>query len=142
MTQSLRGRWFALPLLAVAFAWPTSTVQAQSGPPTRPPIPPEALRMMMQQGGSSPSSDGDFPPLEKVTEGYEKVVSTADGQASLYTLWVRRKDGQMLAELPRNFSMQKHFIATTVASGELYAGLQAGDVYVYWKQYDKRLALI
>jgi hypothetical protein len=100
--------------------------------------------MMSQMGRSSSfsSGDADFPSLEKVTEGYEKVVSTADGQASLYTLWVRRKDGQMLAELPRNFAMQKHFIAMTVASGEPYAGLQAGDMYVYWKAYDRRLALI
>ena len=30
----------------------------------------------------------------------------------------------------------------TVASGDYFAGLQAGDMYVYWKRYDKRLALI
>ena len=30
----------------------------------------------------------------------------------------------------------------TVASGQTYAGLQAGDMYVYWKRYDKRLALM
>lgn len=52
------------------------------------------------------------------------------------------KDGQMYAELPRGFAQKKYFIATTVASGETYAGLQAGDVYVYWRQYDKHLALM
>ncbi|CAN5777309.1 zinc-dependent metalloprotease [soil metagenome] len=85
---------------------------------------------------------GDFPPIEKVTEGYEKVISTADGKPGFYTVWVRKSDGQMLAELPRDFARQRHFIALTVASGDRFAGLQSGDMYVYWKLYDKRLALI
>jgi len=69
----------------------------------------------------------EFPTLAEVTKDYQKVVSTADGAKSLYTIWTRSKDGQMLAALP---------------SGEDYAGLQAGDMYVYWKRYDKRLALM
>ena len=84
----------------------------------------------------------DFPPYTDVIKGYEKVVSTADGKPSLYTIWTRKKDNQMLAELPRAYTKQKHFIALTVASGESFAGLQAGDLYAYWKRYDKRLALI
>lgn len=83
----------------------------------------------------------DFPPFDSVTKGYEKVVSTIDGKPSFYTIWVRKKDGQMLAELPRAYASQKHFIALTVASGETYAGLQAGEMYVYWKRFNKRLAL-
>ena len=83
----------------------------------------------------------DYPPSEKVLEGYEKVI-TKPNIKSMYTLWTRQKDGQMFAELPRGFGQKKYFIATTVASGETYAGLQAGDVYVYWRQYDKHLALM
>ena len=83
----------------------------------------------------------DYPPSEKILEGYEKVV-TKPSIKSMYTLWTRQKDGQMYAELPRGFAQKKYFIATTVASGETYAGLQAGDVYVYWRQYDKHLALM
>lgn len=83
----------------------------------------------------------DFPPFEKVSEGYEKVVSSLDGQ-SFYDIWVRKKDGQMLAELPRGWSNQKHFFAMTVSSGEEFAGLQGADFYTYWKRYNKRLALI
>lgn len=83
----------------------------------------------------------DYPPSEKVLEGYEKVI-TKPNIKSMYTLWTRQKDGQMYAELPRGFAQKKYFIATTVASGETYAGLQAGDVYVYWRQYDKHLALM
>ena len=48
----------------------------------------------------------------------------------------------MLAVLPSSYNESKFFIAMTVASGEDYAGLQAGDMYVYWKRYDKHLALI
>ncbi len=86
----------------------------------------------------------DYPPFAEVTKDYEKVVSTLDGvtKPSMYTLWVRRKDGQVLAELPGDYVARKYFFAMTVASGESYAGLQAGDMYVYWKPYDKRLALM
>jgi len=84
----------------------------------------------------------EFPPLNEVLKDYKKVVSTADGQRSLYEIWTREKDGQMLAALPSGYASKKFFIALTVASGEDFAGLQAGDMYVYWKRYDKRLALI
>lgn len=83
----------------------------------------------------------DFPEFKEVSKGYEKVVSTADGQ-SYYTIWTRKKDGQILAELPKGYANQKFFIATTVGSGYIFAGLQGSMHYVYWKRYDKRLALI
>ncbi len=95
-----------------------------------------------QDQPAPPQPPGDFPPHTKVLEGFEKVVSTSDGAKSLYTLWVRKKDNQVFAELPKDFANQRHFIALTVASGESYAGLQAGDGVFYWRQYDKRLALI
>ncbi|MEJ2700908.1 MAG: zinc-dependent metalloprotease [Sedimentisphaerales bacterium] len=84
----------------------------------------------------------EFPPLNTVIKGYEKVISTADGERSFYTVWIREKDGQMLAALPPNYETIRTFIAMTVATGDSFAGLQAGDMYVYWKRYDKRLALI
>lgn len=84
----------------------------------------------------------DFKPFAEVSKDYTQVVSTADGQPSLYTVWKRDKDGQMLAELPRGWAGQKHFFAMTVPTGELFAGLQAGDLYVYWKRFDKRMALV
>ena len=84
----------------------------------------------------------EFPPLDQVLKDYKKVVSTADGEKSLYDIWTRAKDSQMLAALPSGYESKKFFIALTVASGEDFAGLQAGDMYVYWKRYDKRLALI
>ncbi len=101
------------------------------------------LNLHAQSSNSTSSSSKiEFPPSEKFTEGYEKVVSTLDGQKSFYTIWRRKKDQQLLAELPKNFANQRHYIALTVASGDSYAGLQAGDAYVYWRQYGKRIALI
>ena len=84
----------------------------------------------------------EFPPLDQVLKDYKKVISTADGEKSLYDIWTREKDGQMLAALPSGYESRRFFIALTVASGENLAGLQAGDMYVYWRRYDKRLALI
>lgn len=59
----------------------------------------------------------DFPPFEKVSEGYRKVTPPADGSAPLYTVWVRDRDGQMLAELPVGFEGQRFFVVPTVAGG-------------------------
>ena len=109
-------------------------------------LPPQlaALRAAMAGGnGGDKGDDGDaLPKFEDVSKGYRKVISTADGAASLYNVWVRDKDGQLLAELPRGYERQFHFMAMTVAGGDLWAGLQAGDRYFYWKQYDKRIAMI
>lgn len=84
----------------------------------------------------------DFPKFEEVAKDFEKVVSTADGAQSFYTVWRREKDGQLLAELPRNFENVRQWFAVTVGSGEEYAGLQGGNMYTYWKRYDKRVALM
>ncbi|MEZ6058964.1 MAG: zinc-dependent metalloprotease [Planctomycetaceae bacterium] len=92
--------------------------------------------LLAQEGGGE-----EFPPHAKVLEGYEKVITKANIRP-MYTLYQRDKDSQIYAELPRNFGNKKYFIALTVASGDPYAGLQSGEMYVYWRRYDKRIALI
>ncbi len=67
----------------------------------------------------------DFPPLKEVIKDYEKVVSTAEGEKSYYTVWTREKDGQVLAALPSGFENKKFFIALTIASGESFAGFRS-----------------
>ncbi len=84
----------------------------------------------------------DFPPHTEVLKDFEQVVSSIDRAPSLLQIWVRRKDNQMLAVFPEKFAEKKFFIALTVASGERYAGLQAGDMYVYWRRVDKRMVLV
>lgn len=91
-------------------------------------------------GGGEEEGDG-LKPWAEVSKGYEKVISTADGR-SYYEVWIRRRDHQMLAELPSGFDRQRVLIAMTVASGENYAGLQAGEVYAYWQRIGNRLALV
>jgi hypothetical protein len=84
----------------------------------------------------------DYPPFEKVTEGFTKSESKSPDKGALCGVWTREKDGQMLLELPKDFTSKKYFIATTISSGDRFAGLQSADYYVYWRQYNKRLALI
>ena len=84
----------------------------------------------------------EYPPFEKVTEGFVKADSKSPDKLSLCGVWTREKDGQMLLELPKDFATKKYFIALTVSSGDRFAGLQSNDFYVYWRQYNKRLALI
>ena len=88
------------------------------------------------------ASQPDFPPLDKVVEGFEKVNSDINQTPSLYTIWVKKPEARILAGLPRNYESQKYFIAATPSGGSVFAGLQGPDYYVYWKPFDKRLALI
>ena len=85
----------------------------------------------------------DFPSLEKVTENYTEI-EVQGGSKPFYRVWKREADGQMLAQLPRDFasSSTRHFIAPTVSGGELFAGLQSDSFYVYWKRYGRRVALV
>jgi len=87
------------------------------------------------------ANKSEFPPHAEVLKGFEKVVTKANIKP-MYTLYARKSDGQMFAELPSSFASKKYFIAVTLASGDTYAGLQGNDFYVYWRRYDKRLALI
>ncbi len=111
-------------LVAAFFAFAAGTI-----------LPPPVL-------AEGPPKPPEFPPYQQVLEGYEKVVSTMDGLPSFYTIWIRKKDNKMLAELPQGYENQKHYFALTVASGETFAGLQAGTLYCFWKRYDRQLALI
>lgn len=79
---------------------------------------------------------------ENALKGLEKVISTSDGKPSLFTLHIDKKNAKVVAELPKDFEKKKYFIALTVAGGEIFAGLQAGDLYVTWRKYGDRLALI
>lgn len=88
------------------------------------------------------SKADELPAFSDVSDGYEKVVSTTDDQRSLYTLYKRDKDGQLLIELPNGFERQKIFLGYTIAGGIPTAGVQAGDMYAYWQRFDNRLALI
>ncbi|MHC4219385.1 MAG: DUF5117 domain-containing protein, partial [Planctomycetota bacterium] len=84
----------------------------------------------------------DFPPFADVSDGYEKVVSRADGTRSLYTVWVKPKEHQMLAELGSSFEGQKIFIATSIAGGSVRTGWQWREMYCYWTRHDKKLVLM
>jgi hypothetical protein len=91
----------------------------------------------------SPTPPAATAPLHaKILNGFKKVVSTADGKKPMWTIYTREKDSQMIAELPANYASQKYFIGLTVSSGETFAGLQSRDMYVYWRKFNERLALM
>ena len=130
---------------ATACAGALAVVLAATGaePPTNdaePTLPPDFAAKIAKAMGRD--KDDDLPKFDKVAKDYKKVVSTADGKQSLYTIWTREKDAQMLAELPRNYSKQLLFWAYTIAGGTPTAGVQSGDIYATWKRFDKRLALV
>lgn len=131
--SSVRSSWLAglsaLSLLCVCGL--AHSALAQPRPPAQP-----------DDEGKPGKPEPEFKPFAEVSKDFAQVVSTADGIPSLYTIWKREKDGQLLAELPRNWQSQRQLFAMTVPTGELFAGLQAGDMYVYWKRFDKRMALI
>jgi hypothetical protein len=85
---------------------------------------------------------GDLPPFEEVSQGYERVVSTADGGRSLWTVYVNKQRHRMIAELPANFEGQRLFIATSIAGGSRLTGYQWRDTYAYWTRHDDQLVLI
>lgn len=100
------------------------------------------LSLSVAIGAANVQAQDDYPPMEKVVEGFTKVESSSPDRQTLGNIWTRDKDGQMFVELPKDFANKKYFIALTVSSGDTMAGLQANDYYVYWRQYNKRLALI
>ena len=99
------------------------------------------LTITVTAGDVRAQAPPEFPPAADVLKDFKKV-SPPEGDTALYGLYVRAKDGHVLAELPRDYLQQKYFMAMTVASGAQFAGLQAGDRVVYWRRYDKRLALM
>ncbi len=84
----------------------------------------------------------EYPPFDKIVEGYTKVEAAPDDGRTLYDVYIKEKDGQLILEIPKNYGEKKYFIGLTVASGQVFAGLQAGDFYVQWRQYNKRMALV
>lgn len=94
-------------------------------------------------GDTKKKEKPEYPKLEVVTKDYTEI-KVQDGEKPFFRLWKNDKNGNMLAQLPKNYSTSKtrHFIAPTISGGETYAGLQSDAFYVYWKKYGKKVALI
>jgi len=119
----------------------TGAALTVAGPSMAQPTAEQIEMMKAARNGGGDDSKPDFPDFDKVSEGYTKVVSSLD-EKTMYTLYRRDKDGQLLAELPPNFENQRVYIGYTVAAGIPTAGIQFSETYVYWKRYDDKLALI
>ena len=140
VASTAMGVWLAVCGLVMSAG---AAAQPQAEQPAVPGAP--GLAALAAAIGSKDKDDKekpDFPEYKEVTKDFVKVVSTADGAESMWTVLRREKDNQLLAELPRNFESQRYFVATTVAKGSPWAGLQGADLYVYWKRVDKNLMLV
>ncbi|MEM1185535.1 MAG: zinc-dependent metalloprotease [Planctomycetota bacterium] len=89
----------------------------------------------------------EFPPLEKITDGFTEVTPSRDG--GMLKIWINEKTGQALAELPRKLERSPFYLLPTVAAGDREAGVYApyaqggqGVRQLYWRRYDKTLALV
>ncbi|XZE21709.1 zinc-dependent metalloprotease [Pirellulaceae bacterium SH449] len=81
-------------------------------------------------------------PYESLIKEYKLVQTSSDVPSTMYNLYIQQDKGQVLLEIPKMALNKKYFIGLTVAGGQLYAGLQSGDFYVQWQEYNGRLALI
>jgi hypothetical protein len=94
------------------------------------------------------AQDG-FAPFEKIVEGYERV-SVPSGQASMYAVYKREKDAQLLAELPKDYEGKRFYLVATVAGGDPQTGVYSiwhdsvgvPTKTVYWSRRGDQLALI
>ncbi|MBX3353425.1 MAG: zinc-dependent metalloprotease [Phycisphaeraceae bacterium] len=129
--------------LALGLSVPAALAQS-SGQPDAMPTPEQIAAMAAQArggAGASANNKDEFPPFDKVIEGYEKVSNVSNGR-TMWDIYVDKKSGKVLASLPRNYENQNLFIGLTFAGGFPTAGIQYGDMYAKWKRYDKRLALV
>jgi len=106
-----------------------------------------ALGSLIQGAAALPPADEakkkpDYPSFESVTEGLNKVVSTADGEASLYDLYADEDTGRLLAVLSAGYGKQLLMIACTVSGGHPEAGVMGPTYYVEWRKIGKQLALV
>jgi len=92
--------------------------------------------------GTTPPQGPPLSPFESLIREYKLVQTSPDVPGTMYNVYIQQDKGQMLFELPKSVVTKKYFIGLTVSGGQIYAGLQAGDFYVQWQEYNGRLALI
>ncbi|MEM9826963.1 MAG: zinc-dependent metalloprotease [Planctomycetota bacterium] len=96
-------------------------------------------------GGVAPSglAHADLPKFDDISKDYAKIeVTDPDAKRGFFTLWKQEKTGDVLAELPKDYGRKSFFVALTLSSGDLYAGLQSGDWVIKVRRYGDRLAFI
>lgn len=78
-----------------------------------------------QPAGGPPENKPDFPPHTEVLKDFEQVVSSIDKAPTSSRSGSGVRTTRCWAVFPEKFAEKKFFIALTVASGQMYAGLQA-----------------
>ncbi len=89
------------------------------------------------------AANDDLPPFAEVSKDYVAIASSdQQNSKSLFNIWKRERDSQLIGELPKSFMGKRYFVALTLSSGDQYAGLQSGEWVIEWRRYNNRLALI
>ena len=91
-----------------------------------------------------------LPKVSEITEEFELVRTTREGESPMYKIWQKKKGAQMIAQLPFNYRKQRFIIVPTVAGGDPQMGVYSmynaavgsGSPYVYWKRFDDTMALM
>jgi hypothetical protein len=135
------GAVFGLGVLSTSAAWsPEDERPALTEPAGEESLDLAQIAAMMAGPATAQRGSGDgMKAFKDVIKDFTQVTG-ADG--SLYGVWMNPKNNQLVAELPRGWERQNHFFAMTVSSGEIFAGLQASDMYTEWRRINDRMALV
>ncbi|MEZ6317234.1 MAG: hypothetical protein R3B49_00570 [Phycisphaerales bacterium] len=96
------------------------------------------------------AGDDEQPPFEKGDRGVRQGSVDRRQRVAMWTIYERRKDAQLIAELPKDFEGKEIQWIPTVAGGDRETGVYS--IYhrevgipgptVFWEQRGDRLALI
>ena len=85
----------------------------------------------------------DFPPFDEVTKGFKKIPSADPSTESTFlTLWFKEKEDKLLVEVPKAMIGKDFLMATSIAGGSFYTGLQWSTNMVQWERMGKKLLLV
>jgi len=120
--QSRPRRWCAPLLLAAVAGLIVSTPLAGAGEPAKP-----------------AEEKPDFPPFEKVTQGYKQMPAPG---GAFWTLYYNKKTDGLLAVIPKQMLDKNFLLATSIAGGPRLTGFMWGDRVVRWQEMNKKLVLV
>lgn len=133
MSKSCKS-WIHLVLgvaLAVGLAVPAVAFPPPGPPPGKP-----------GPAGGGDDDKPDFPKLEDVTKGFEKVKPSGIEDGAFLTLWYNKKTDSLLAQIPAGLIGQRFLIASSISGGPSATGFQLDHWVAYLERMDKMLVLM
>lgn len=94
------------------------------------------------QAGMAQEPADQATTLEKATAGYQKLDTLDPDGKSMYTLYIKKETGDVLAHLPKGFEKQKIFFLPTNVGGTELAGFGSRGFFGSWRRVGDRLAFV